>query len=806
MSIQKNLITLCFATVFTLGLAACGGGGGGAPVTDMTDMTDMDGPDPIIGQREAISSAIAAANAAVGVVTDAATDEEVAAADMAIAAAKVAIADAANVPAEEAAANSGTVAALTAQLSTAKESRQMAMDDAAEAQRMVNIAAAQGVLTSAAAALEALGDDATDQHKLDAQRMVEAAANALRDALRMNGGSATEIEAAIRMSARAMVAADALQATITAAANAEEQRKMAAINTAQTALTEAEDALMELGEDATDKEKRDAHRAVEREAAALLQVLEDNDGTAGQITAATMKRDSAMQMADALTSPIEIADQRKAITDALSGVAIAVAAVMDDSSDEVVNEADAAIAAAKKAIADATELPEAETTAHAMLVNAHANVLATAKESRMAVLDAKTKEEQAIAQAASNKVALTKKTAITAEAGPEVKPFDGEDAVEGVDLSTSDNYRLTVKHTGSAVEASVTDGALAAKNDPMFAKMATFGNGQMLVRNVGKEREIIVVHTDIEAPDDIPFGTASGHPPSVRLDTDISTFDTYVVQELDGSKLGGSRIVSSDPGSKDLAYWAPDGDIAKNVFSGTLDGAEGKFRCTTSEGCTVATTADGDDNTVAITGTLWFTPNSGATVELADSDYLTWGFWLDTTTKDGAITSYDTVQTFARSNLLPSTGLATVMGTATYEGDAAGVYVHETKKEDGSLDTATSGRFTADVALKAYFEGGTLRNDNTIDGTISKFDLDGGPANSWKVGLSAMGIDGASGFSGMAKGGGVDDGTWNGIFHGPTPTVAVGDPATVAPPVLVGEFNANFVNGAAAGAYGARKQ
>ena len=67
-----------------------------------------------------------------------------------------------------------------------------------------------------------------------------------------------------------------------------------------------------------------------------------------------------------------------------------------------------AIAAAKKAIADATELPEAETTAHAMVVNAHANILATAKESRMAVLDDKTKEEQAIAKAATNKVALTK--------------------------------------------------------------------------------------------------------------------------------------------------------------------------------------------------------------------------------------------------------------------------------------------------------------------------------------------------------------------------------------------------------------
>ena len=41
----KNLITLCFATVFTLGLAACGGGGGGdAPVTGMMNGdVDMDG-------------------------------------------------------------------------------------------------------------------------------------------------------------------------------------------------------------------------------------------------------------------------------------------------------------------------------------------------------------------------------------------------------------------------------------------------------------------------------------------------------------------------------------------------------------------------------------------------------------------------------------------------------------------------------------------------------------------------------------------------------------------------------------------
>ena len=44
MSIQKNLITLCFATVFTLGLAACGSD---APVNGAPDVAgpDVAGPD-----------------------------------------------------------------------------------------------------------------------------------------------------------------------------------------------------------------------------------------------------------------------------------------------------------------------------------------------------------------------------------------------------------------------------------------------------------------------------------------------------------------------------------------------------------------------------------------------------------------------------------------------------------------------------------------------------------------------------------------------------------------------------------------
>ena len=78
-----------------------------------------------------------------------------------------------------------------------------------------------------------------------------------------------------------------------------------------------------------------------------------------------------------------------------------------------------------------------------------------------------------------------------------------------------------------------------AKNDPKFAKTSTFGNGQMLVRNDGTAREIIVLHTDIDAPVAHRFGTtASGYAFDVDVDTDTSANDSYAVQATDASKLG----------------------------------------------------------------------------------------------------------------------------------------------------------------------------------------------------------------------------------------------------------------------------
>ena len=95
----------------------------------------MPPPDPAIAEREAISTAITAANTAVGMVTDTASDATVTAADNAIAAARKAIMDATNVPAEERAANTGTVNAIATNLATAKASRTAAMKAADDAMK-----------------------------------------------------------------------------------------------------------------------------------------------------------------------------------------------------------------------------------------------------------------------------------------------------------------------------------------------------------------------------------------------------------------------------------------------------------------------------------------------------------------------------------------------------------------------------------------------------------------------------------------------------------------------------------------------
>ena len=124
---------LAAAAAAALALAGCGGGGssssappGGPTAAEMLAERQME-------QRNAISTAITMAETAVAGVNDDSTDSEVGAADMAVADARTAIANAADLPAEETAANTGTVNAIANRLTAAKTSRTAAMDEADKA-------------------------------------------------------------------------------------------------------------------------------------------------------------------------------------------------------------------------------------------------------------------------------------------------------------------------------------------------------------------------------------------------------------------------------------------------------------------------------------------------------------------------------------------------------------------------------------------------------------------------------------------------------------------------------------------------
>ena len=173
--------------------------------------------------------------------------------------------------------------------------------------------------------------------------------------------------------------------------------------------------------------------------------------------------------------------------------------------------------------------------------------------------------------------------------------------------------------------------------------------------------------------------------------------------------------------------------------------------------------------------------------------------------------TYNEVETFADARMDASVGgtLDTVNGSASYSGDAVGVYVHDVHSEGGGVRiSSTSGHFVAAVALTANFAGGSIPADihNTVTGSITNFMLSGGEANDWAVNLANVTrASGANTFSGNAEGGGPT-GSISGTFYG---AVTADDPSTtdmnesVYPSGVAGEFNANFSNGTVAGAFGA---
>ena len=554
------------------------------------------------------------------------------------------------------------------------------------------------------------------------------------------------------------------------------------------------------------------------------------------------------------TPELTPAEQLMAAQEAVTAADAMVAALSNSSTADEAAAAYAALGEAQTALHAANSLPENQIAAKQEEINnlqAEINRLTLALDEATKEPEGPTEEEIA-ATAAATKAAGTKVKAIGTEAGQ-----DPDAGIGGsVEQNANSTYSMTITRPRTGTEVKIADTANAGEDDPKFALYMDLGDGRtMHTRTMEADDdgnvvdEVVIVSTDIAAPKATAFAKVMGQTLDVTTntmnDTPAVTNEALAVDESTEAVRKLVKSAAFGPGQGTMvthtfARYQEDsdnsmeGDQTIEAFetAGTYNGAMGTYRCNNpTEECTV--TVDAKGVITAMTDGWIFTPDAGATSDVADANYLSYGFWLKKTTDADGVLTYNEVETFARAMSHPETvgsDVEMVTGSATYDGSAVGVYVKNVLDDQANITSATSGHFVADVELNANFGGGGVAaNDQfSIGGEITGFVLQHGEENDWAVGLgladfsgraegmapgkSAPGSAHMNMFDGVATGDSTAAaGSWNGVFYGSSAEVDHDMNADTAmirrqPVAVIGEFNANFTDGTTAGAYGANKQ
>ena len=199
-------------------------------------------------------------------------------------------------------------------------------------------------------------------------------------------------------------------------------------------------------------------------------------------------------------------------------------------------------------------------------------------------------------------------------------------------------------------------------------------------------------------------------------------------------QLSGAPSLEDD---KDfIIAWIDDGES----IDGSLGGDAGTFACANEEGCAFIDNRYAGAYYAADPG-ITFTPDGGAPQPVVPwergtvtaADYLVFGHWLfvpedvtDTDAYDFGVFAHGG-DAFVVDNLMALTG------TATYSGDAAGVYY-----ADGLSSSPDIGTFTADVDLMADFKSSS--EYGIVSGEANNFVFDG-DANSSVASLFAAALN-----------------------------------------------------------------
>lgn len=249
-----------------------------------------------------------------------------------------------------------------------------------------------------------------------------------------------------------------------------------------------------------------------------------------------------------------------------------------------------------------------------------------------------------------------------------------------------------------------------------------------------------------------------------------------------------------DVSSSDSVAWS--GAFDSNRLPGTRNGQQGWFRCL-SQSCGHSTSTVNGQSRMMLTGDWIFVPSTTTTVTTPDADYLAGGIWLIVPDDASSANEYVFGAFADGSDPFLQSSLAAVQGTATYKGDALGVYSDET---GGSTEI---GYFGGDIMLTADFGDGN--GLGAISGSITNFEVDGVPADSTlNLGTASIGSQHGGFFEGAVTGSDnkrTYTGHWGGQFFGNGESD--GRPGSVA-----GTFGGHSMDDAVnfVGAFGAHKQ
>ena len=515
----------------------------------------------------------------------------------------------------------------------------------------------------------------------DTEEAAQAAYDAVKDDVTASEGEMLQMKvderiAAIQMAARA----DAQKMALTTAAGGVDTSDLMtqpAIDAAQMAI-DALQAAIDAADDIDDT--------------SMYQTMVDNAQMA--VDTAQMAFDTGNRMTMQLA----------AISNAVTAARTAVGMVNDTADDAAVTDADDAVAALGQAIADAADVPDgnADKAGAQGTLDTLTSQLASAKTSRQAAIDAAAEAARLAAEAEAEEKAKE-----MAAAGKALKGALGTDPLGHLSSTTLARTGLTITPGDRQTDGTITAGTAFAelKAGDSAGSLGDWAGTNYRHYNAGTKIEnTAVVYTNRAAPksypiaeryattDNVPGGAGTYTAADRTLTIATDTADPNI--KADGFPTAGTTT------------FTPASPSAENIVPGTYQGASGNYRCTGT--CTAMANANGD---ISLSDAWVFVHDMGATVSVADTAYLYFGWWLQKDDGDPEEASAFTgvVGTIADLTANPST----LNGTATYSGPAAGKFAMSDPLTGGD-----AGHFTADATISATFGTGPT---NGLSGTIDNF-------------------------------------------------------------------------------------